>query len=57
MVRAGPGTQGLRKAASELGGLGGGLTLPLQLLLGRCWGAASSGVGFLLLPQGHALLF
>lgn len=57
VVRAGPGTGGLRKVASELGGLGGGLTPPLQLLLGRCWGAASSGVAFLWLPRGHALLF
>ena len=56
-MRAGPGTRGLHKAVLELGGLGGGLTLPLQLLLGRCWGAASSGVAFLLLPRDHALLF
>ena len=51
MARAGPGTGGLRKAASELGGLGGGPTPPLQLLVGRGWGAASSGVAFLLLPR------
>ena len=51
MARAGPGTGGLRKAASELGGLGGGPTPPLQLLVGRGWGVASSGVAFLLLPR------